>query len=175
MFEAAVEKVDRISLFFSRLGIYASGVMILVVTLMIFTNILTRYLFNFNMPFVEEWSTLMMVPMSYLGLGYTLRNDKHITADLVIARLSVENRNRVRLLIGFIALAVMLFVLERAFELFTYSLERGTTSSGPMRTPLWLPNAAMVTGLVIFVADIFFWILHSLMKMRGKKGLNFDM
>lgn len=165
--------LDRCANALSRLGILLSGGFIALVTAMIFINVLLRSLFGINLPFAEEWASLSLIPMAYLGLGYTLRRGKHIAADIVLSRVPVRVRRLMLLAVAVFSLFVLVFFLERGWELLSYNWARHVTTNGPMRTPMWIPSLAMFAGLLIFALDIVFWIVHLALGLRGRDGLLF--
>ncbi len=168
-----LKKLDHISTFISKMGIYVSSALIVFITVIIFVNIILRSFFQYNLPFAEEWASLALVPISYLGLGYTLRKDKHISADVVIRTLSEKVRCICLLFVSIVAFIIITFYVEQAWEVFSYHFQRNITTNGIMRTPLWIASITIFIGLVIFLTDIFFWVLHFMLKLCNKKGLNF--
>lgn len=168
-----LKKLDDIALFFSKTGFAIASCFILFVTGMIFINVITRSFFNYNFIFAEEWASLSLVPMSYLGLGYTLRNDKHLAADIIISRVSEKTKYVFLFFIAVFSFFTLLFFVFRAWDVLSYNYLRNITTNGIMRTPLWIPSVCMFVGLIIFLSDIFFWIIHIFLKLRGQQGLSF--
>lgn len=171
---AMIARIDLVASYISKIGIYISCALLVFITIIIFVNVILRSFFQYNLPFVEEWASLSLVPMSYLGLGYTLRKDKHIAADILIRKLSDKAKYICLLFVSIVALAVLLFYTEGAWDLFIYQFERNVTTNGSMRTPLWIASITVFIGLAIFLMDVCFWILHFILKLCGKKGLAFD-
>lgn len=168
-----IKKMDSAALFFSKTAFIAASCFIVFVAGMIFINVITRSFFQYNFPFVEEWASLSLIPMSYLGLGYTLRNDKHLAADIIMGRVSEKTKYILLFFISIFSFCVLLFFVLRAYDVFTYNYVRNVTTNGIMRTPLWIPSLAMVIGLALFLIDVFFWIFHIILKLCGRQGLSF--
>lgn len=68
--------IVRIDSFFDRVSkvcAVISSVLLIGVTLIIFAGVFNRALLGFIWLFVEEYSALALIPISYLTMGYTLR------------------------------------------------------------------------------------------------------
>jgi TRAP-type C4-dicarboxylate transport system permease small subunit len=66
---------------------------------LVFTNVVTRYVLNFSLNWVEEITRYMMVWVGFLGSGLVLRYGAHIAVDLVQDWLPERAARTVRLLI----------------------------------------------------------------------------
>lgn len=56
--------------------------------LMMFWNVVQRYLFSTGQPWEQEIVTFMHAALFLAAAGYTLKHDKHVRVDIVYARLS---------------------------------------------------------------------------------------
>lgn len=167
--------LDKGSYAISRFFGIFTGVLIALVAAMIGFYVLNRATFGFKWLFVEEWTSLAMVAISYLGLGYTLRRGRHIYVDVVLRTLS----ERKQLVCGVIASVVCMLVigcmLERSLDLLSYNFARDVRSTGPLRTPLWIPTLAMNVGLFVCLIDFVFFFFDRLLRLfqHESGGLNF--
>ena len=71
---------------------------------------------------------------------------------------------------------VLFCMLERSMDLLTYDLLRDVRSTGPMRTPLWIPTLAMNIGIVVCIIDFIFLFLDKVLRiLNGSDSmLNFS-
>jgi len=169
-----VKKLDKISYNISRIGAVISGVLIALITLMIFCYIINRQFTGYTWLFVEEWAGLSMVPMAYLALAYTLRWNQHIYVDALVKRFSLKTQNIIGILISLLSLVVLGFIIERSFNWFIYTWVDHIASSGPMRTPLWTITISILVGSVMYFVDTFFFMVQKMLNLIGKTGvLNF--
>lgn len=170
---ALLQSMDKVSNTTSKLGLFVAGAFIAVVTTMICINVVLRSVCDINMRFVEEYAMLAMVPMSYLGLGYTLRQNKHIAADILVSRVAPFKRHIMLLVAAVFGFFVLCFFLERAWDILAHNWTRGITSNGPMRTPMWIPSLIILIGLGLFIVDVFLWIVHLCCRLANREGLRF--
>jgi len=167
--------IDRLFISFSKVVVTIAGVILMGVTLMINSGVLIRTLTDWTIVFVEEWAALALIPMSYLVFGYVLRCDRHLKMDLVVR--SVPNRIKGVLAIfsGTFGLVVTWFILKSAYNSLMYTWTRNVASSGPMRTPLWIPNIFVMIGVSLLAADMVLFLLnHIIHILSGKKSFHFD-
>jgi len=139
------------------------AVLIIAITLIVTAGVINRQFIGQIWLFVEEWTALVLIPISYLTMGYTLRWNKHIYVDLLVKRFSPRAQHALSAAVSAFSLLVLGFMLERSWNWFHYTLKDAVTSSGPMRTPLWIFSASMFAGLVLFAVDMLFYFLRKLL------------
>lgn len=121
---------------------------------LVFVNVVMRYVFNQSIFWVEEFTQIQMIWVAYLGAGLALREGRHVAVDMLQDVLPAGLRRAVRHLI---ALAMALFlatlvVLGVQIAQFTWSQE-----TPAMGLPAGLPYlgiplgaAAMLLHLLLF-------------------------
>jgi TRAP-type transport system small permease protein len=134
-------------------------VMLMMMTMaaLVFTNVVTRYVFGFSLNWAEETSRYLMIWVAYLGAGLAMREGRHVAIEylqgLLPARLAPYARAVVALLI--LAFMVTLAVLGVQIAQFAWR----------QRTPvLGLPQGAVYLAIPIG-AGLF--VLHFLIVLRG--------
>jgi len=75
---------------------------------LVFANVVMRYVFNQSIFWVEEFTQIQMIWVAYLGAGLALREGRHVAVDMLQDLLPAPLRRVVRTLI---ALAIALFLL----------------------------------------------------------------
>lgn len=122
--------------------------------ILVFANVVMRYVFNQSIFWVEEFTQIQMIWVAYLGAGLALREGRHVAVDMLQDVLPSPLRKAIR---TFIALAMALFllaliVLGVQIAEFTWSQE-----TPAMGLPAGLPYlgiplgaAAMLLHLLIF-------------------------
>lgn len=121
---------------------------------LVFANVVMRYVFNQSIFWVEEFTQIQMIWVAYLGAGLALREGRHVAVDMLQDALPAPIRRAIR---GFIALATALFLLTLTvlgvqIAEFTWSQE-----TPAMGLPAGLPYlgiplgaAAMLLHLLLF-------------------------
>lgn len=122
--------------------------------ILVFANVVMRYVFNQSIFWVEEFTQIQMIWVAYLGAGLALREGRHVAVDMLQDLLPAPLRRAIR---WFIAIAMALFlatlvVLGLQIAEFTWSQE-----TPAMGLPAGLPYlgiplgaAAMLLHLLLF-------------------------
>lgn len=121
---------------------------------LVFANVVMRYVFNQSIFWVEEFTQIQMIWVAYLGAGLALREGRHVAVDMLQDLLPAPLRHAIR---WFIAIATALFLLALVvlgvqIAEFTWSQE-----TPAMGLPAGLPYlgiplgaAAMLLHLLLF-------------------------
>jgi TRAP-type C4-dicarboxylate transport system permease small subunit len=140
------EKVDKY-LAYTAAAIAAGCIFCMVVA--ITASAIGRYLFNINIPHVDEFSGYALVFMTYLGLAYGLKIGSHISIEVVRARLPKGAAEGMEVAACFIGMFVVGAYFYFALDAFMESLRIGERALTPSETPLWIPRCAICVGWVI--------------------------
>tara|TARA_B100001013_G_scaffold328583_1_gene242397 strand:+ start:178 stop:693 length:516 start_codon:yes stop_codon:yes gene_type:complete len=84
--------------------------MLVLITLAICWEIVARWTFNLNNPWLVELSEITLLYVTFLGAAWVLGNDKHVTIDLIIERISGVTQRWLHLALSLLA-AVTCFTL----------------------------------------------------------------
>lgn len=105
--------LTRAARWFDRLNRCLAAIactLMVVITLAICTEILTRSMFDITNPWLVELSEIMLLYVTFLGAAWVLGNDKHVTLDVLLNLISENNRRRMHLMLSVLG-AVTCFVL----------------------------------------------------------------
>lgn len=106
--------------------------------------------FGYSVPSLTEIGGFLFVAVAFLALPYTLRAAGHVRVTLVLRFLSPGIDRVLTALVLAVAFALIGFAAWSVGFQALSSFERASVSYGLIRIPLWLPQAAMTSGLVIF-------------------------
>lgn len=131
---------------------------------LVFLNVVTRYLFNNSIIWVEELTQYEMIWVAYLGAGLALREGRHVAVDTLQDLLPAALRRYLRTLL---ALAMALFlallvVLGAQIVAFTWNQETPV-----LGMPTGLPYLAVPIGAAGM-------LLHLLLFWRRFVARDFD-
>jgi TRAP-type C4-dicarboxylate transport system permease small subunit len=122
--------------------------------ILVFANVVMRYVFNQSIFWVEEFTQIQMIWVAYLGAGLALREGRHVAVDMLQDRLPAPLRRFVRTLI---ALAMALFLLTLVVLGVQIAEFTWTQETPAMGLPAGLPYlgiplgaAAMLLHLLLF-------------------------
>lgn len=169
-----MKKIDSFFNAVSRICCVISGILLIGVTLIIFAGVVNRTFFHFTWLFVEEYSALALIPISYIAMGYTLRWNQHLKMDLVVRSVPSKVKQIFGIFAALFSLVCIVYMTIAAMDWLTYTMERNVTSSGALRTPLWVISSTMVFGIGIFAIDMLLLVINRVITLiRGEGPLNF--
>lgn len=148
--------LSRLETGFVRLN---QGLIVLLMASMavlVFTNVVMRYVFNQSIFWVEEFTQIQMIWVAYLGAGLALREGRHVAVDMLQEVLPPALRKTVR---GCIALAMALFLAV----LFVLGLQIAEFTWGQETPAMGLPSGLPYLGIPVGAAAM---LLHLLLFWR---------
>jgi len=168
-------KLDRISCFISKISFTISCALVAILAVVIFAYIINRAFIGQVWLFVEEWSGFALIPITFFGLGYSLRRNRGIYVDLITNKLSPKTQSFLEVVFAVFSFFILVSMLSMSIEWLGYTLETGVKSRGPMRTPLWILSIMINLGLFVYAIDMFFYFLFRIFDFIGKdSGFKFD-
>ncbi len=87
------ELARKIDAFQERFGRGLAWLMLLMV-LVVFGDVLSRYLFNRTYVFVQEFEWYLFATVYLMAAGYTLLWDEHVRVDIVYSKLTTRQKAR---------------------------------------------------------------------------------
>ncbi len=156
----------------ARFAAIGSGLLLLGSAGLMTAEILVRRLFHHSLVGVDELAGYAFAIAMAWGFAQALFMRAHIRVDLVYLRLPV----RVQRLLDVLALAafagIIGIVVFHAWGTLAESLRLGARASTPLATPLWIPQALWLAGLIFFLIcliALLFDLVRAL--VRGEKAL----
>jgi TRAP-type C4-dicarboxylate transport system permease small subunit len=136
----------------ARVGAIAGGALLMLAALAICLDITLRYAFAITLGGADELSGYALALASAWGFSAALLTRSHIRIDTVYVRV----RARVRATLDLLSLACFgLFIALVAWHgwgVLHQSYVSGSRSMNELQTPLVIPQALWVAGLIFFVA-----------------------
>lgn len=124
----------------------------LVISLLVFLQVLTRYVFEYSTPWLEELTRFLMIWMVLIGSSLAVKTNKHITIDMLDLLLKRDiARKLYQLFINTIGIIFSAFLIYYSFEVVMRTATYDQVS-GAMRVPMYLVNGSfLVGGILIFI------------------------
>ncbi|MFC3339962.1 TRAP transporter small permease [Paracandidimonas soli] len=117
---------------------------------LVFGNVILRYLFNSGITWSEEMSRYFFVFMIFFGSASAAIMGKHISVDLLVRRLAPGNRRIVLVIANLLSIVVLAMLAIGSWEL----AEINRNSHGPVTGfPLWLLFAGCL-GMAVCMAVV---------------------
>ncbi len=145
----------------------ALGLLILVLLLVV--DLFGRNLFGFTTTFANEWSSFVNGAVIMLAAPLALLKGDHIRVELVLMLRSRRLRRILTLLADAICVLVAAYLCYAIAAMAWESLVNDRRSTWVMRTPLWIPQAALAAGAAALVLAALHHLLSSFVSTgRGR-------
>ncbi|MBE0505217.1 MAG: TRAP transporter small permease [Marinospirillum sp.] len=136
--------------------ILAAGVLLMAFNTV--ANIVGRFVFGESLFFSEEVNRILIVMITFAGIGYAARHGRHIRMSAVYDALPVEARRYLMIVISFITSALMLFLTWFAISYIQSVYATGRVLPA-LSIPvylmyLWVPIGLLVTAIQYFMTGI---------------------
>lgn len=146
----------------SRVLVWIGGILILGSAVLVTAEVLLRKLFNYSIGGADELSGYAFAVATTLGFSYALFERAHIRVDALLVLLP----RPVRIALSFFGLALLIGLAAvigwQVWGLVGDTLQHGSRSITPMRTPLAIPQIPwlfgwgffVLCGIVLFIAAL---------------------
>ncbi|SFX56890.1 TRAP transporter small permease [Marinospirillum alkaliphilum] len=131
---------------------------VLLMALNTIANVVGRFVFGESLFFAEEINRILIVMITFAGIGYAARHGRHIRMSALYDALPVEVRRYLMITIAFFTSAVMFFLCW--FAIGYIQSVHGTGRVLPaLSIPvylmyLWVPLGFIVTGVQYFMTGV---------------------
>jgi len=113
------------------------------------SSLLTGTAIGLTIPSYADFTGFFLAGASFLALAHTLRQGDHIRVTLFISHLPARFTRPVEIWCVIVAGAISLYFTWYTALLVWESYQFHDLSSGMIAVPLWIPQSAMLLGLVI--------------------------
>ncbi len=153
MFHQVNSFLDRVlagvqtgSLWLARAG----GVLILLTVVLVTIEVLSRQFMGRSAVHATELTGYIMAISASWSFAYTLMCKAHIRIDALYLNFPMKVRGALDL-VALLAMAMFsILVVDAVYEVISASYSGGSTANTPLGTPLWMPQALWMIGLVWF-------------------------
>jgi len=136
MFERLITRIEQVIITFG----------FAIATLLLFANVVARYVFDAGFPWVLEAVQYLFAWVVLIGAAHGVKEGVHLGIDILTAKFSVATQRWLALLslsicLGF-AVPVLIFSIE-----YTYRVWEWGDLSLDLQIPQWIPYLAIPVGL----------------------------
>ena len=143
---------------------YAAAVFMVIIGVLVFLSIITRY-FSVYVPGLTEYSGYSMAAASFLALAYTFNANGHIRVEILISRFNPKFRHIAEFWCLGIATWISVYFAWYMSKLMYISWKFEERSEGADAILIWKPQALVVIGSVILCIAV----IHNLIKCLMNK------
>ena len=116
-----------------------------VMAILVFVNVIARFIFNSPLAVADEMSCYLFVLMSFMGTAIAARRKAHLGLTIVTDKLSPSTARKVQVLMYLIAavfcLLIVIFGIEMVMSQYTLGQETAT-----MQWPEWIYGLFVPAG-----------------------------
>lgn len=136
--------------------ILATGVLLMAINTV--ANVVGRFVLGESLHFSEELNRILIVMITFAGLGYAARHGRHIRMSAIYDVFPTTGRRLMMILISFVTSAVMFFLcwysVSYIHSVYTSGRVLPTLGFPIYLIYLWVPVGLAVTGIQYFMAGI---------------------
>ena len=144
-----------------------------VMVIVIFMQVIMRYIFNHSLSWSEEFARYLFVWFSWMGVSAGLKDGEHLRVELLSVKLVklgfLKADELVTILVSLIWLATTAIVTYYGFYLVSQQMDMSVLTPA-MKMPVWIaylsvPACSLVIGIRLIVK-----IVESIMKLLGRSN-----
>lgn len=137
-------KIEKIINFIEEWVISLS---VIFMSILLIINVIMRVVFNHSLTFTEEIGQFMMIIVTFFGLGYCVRLNRHINMSIVYDAVGSKVKKAMMLLISAVSFIVLcwIFVLSVQYLMNVYKLGK---QSPALRIPMYIFYFSVPVGFL---------------------------
>ena len=140
----------------STYAVWISGAALMISAIIVTVDVLFRKFVGWTMSGSDEVTSYVFAASTTWAYSYCLLHRANIRIDAVYNLLPVFARNVLDLVGVFLLLLYMGVLTDRAIITLKDSITNGSVSNTTLTTPLWIPQLAWVSGLIMFMITLIF-------------------
>ena len=147
--------VDKIG---SVLEKIVSCVCVIVMSVLVFINVIARFVFNHSLAFSDEISTYLFVLMSFMGTAIAARRGAHLGLSIVTDRVSPKARTMIGMVMYGVSALFCLLIVIFGIQMVVSQYQLGQESAA-MQWPEWIYGSFVPIGaafaMLAFLQGVF--------------------
>ena len=141
----------------------AASLCLVMILLLIVLQMLARWTGEVA-PGIPEYAGYFMAAASFLAFANALNRGSHIRVSIVLNAVPPSVRRLLEVWCFGIGTAVMWYFVYYAYRFVYWSYKFNDISQGQDKTPLWIPQTAMLVGAVILAIALTDHLIHIILK-----------
>ncbi|OLS39301.1 TRAP transporter small permease [Bacillus sp. MRMR6] len=134
------------------------GTSIALATLVLFVNIVLRYVFSANTNWAEEFIRYVMIWITFIGCSVCFSRGLHVGIDFFLEFVSKKWNNVIGILVNIVSIILMIFLVRYGTELVKFSMNTGQITPSLQIKMYWvylgIPVGAALS-LIHLVSNVF--------------------
>lgn len=139
---------DKLNDFLIAFEDYSLALGMISISIVIFTNVISRYFFKVSLTWAEEFSRYVLIAITFIGVSSCARLDMHVSVDILSNKLSGFLENLHKIVIYSICIVVCLYMSYLSIR-FTILQFIGGNVSVAIAIPTWILYSSVSIGFVL--------------------------
>lgn len=153
--------------FVTKLSEVLGSICIIGISAVIFIGVLTRYVFQTPIAWIEEVSKFLLMFLVYLGIAAVSARGDHLTGDILGALVANNKKfSKIRSIIFEALQAVLMAILAVQTYIFAFKIKPFGQVSAALAMPQWLMILIFAIGITMVLPIHIFRILSQLSDSR---------
>jgi TRAP-type C4-dicarboxylate transport system permease small subunit len=145
--------------FLSVLGLWVSGIAVLLMTLLITVEVVGRRVLNYSTLIADEFSGYLLVLITFMGAAYTLKTRGFTRMELVYNLFAARGRRALDLMFNLVSFVFMVILTYWLWVHIVSNYRSNMLSISILQTPLYIPKLFMGVGATLLTLQVFLEIL----------------
>ena len=150
-FQRLVLRALALAKWLSIAGAILAAIVFLAMTLLTLSEVVLRTTAGRSTLIASEYSGYALSAMIYLSLGFTFSEGAHIRITFLNDAVPKTAHRWLEVILLTLATFVMSIASIAVWQMVVTTRQRGTVAYTPAETPLYIPQAIMLLGLIIFL------------------------
>jgi len=151
----------------SLFGAWASQIVLFVAVVIIFYDVVMRYVFNSPTTWVLEISEYMLVFLAIAGVADVQRKKTHIKMDFFYKKFALNVRRYLDLIIYMATVLFVFLVFMTSLQMTLIAYHYGSRSNSLLGTTMFIPYAIIPFGMGLFLMQTIVDLVESIKNLVG--------
>ncbi|MCI8599713.1 MAG: TRAP transporter small permease [Lachnospiraceae bacterium] len=120
-------------------------VLLSVFTVILFIQVIMRYVFNNSLSWSEELARYLFIWLVFIGISYGAKQMKHLKIDVFLNIFPKKFRPYVIIFADMVVLIFSIMVIYSAYSIVTQYMKMGSASPA-LRIPTWFIQSSSIVG-----------------------------
>lgn len=157
--------IDKIS----WIGELLTEITLVALALMIFYEVIARYVFRNPSVYTVELSEYMMIFITFMSAGWVLQQKRHIGMTIIVDKLSTKTRSILTIITSSITMAYCSVIIWKSVRTVLIAFKGGYHSASVVNFPLWIAYIFIPVGIGILFLQYISVIYEEIGALNGSK------
>lgn len=135
------------------------GITLIIVTFVLFLNVILRYFFSANTTWAEEFIRYAIIWITFIGSAICFRKGKHVGVELLVDALPSKLSKILQVIINLLSIIFMIMLTKYGIDLVMFSFQTGQSAASLPVKMYWI-YLAIPTGAILSLIHLFIDSYH---------------